>query len=347
MLPRERVLAAIDHLPTDRAPANYSALTEVTERLMRRTGVADYEELLRLLQVDMRRIRFSYYQPDSEPDAEGYRRTMWGLRYHPDRADDDPAKRLSPFGEDTRVDDVLAHPWPSPDALDYTGIADELARHHSTYATFGSTWSPFFHEVGWLIGQENYFVWMHTKPDVVEAITRAIVDYEIEVTRRFFTACAGRLDIAYFGNDFGTQRGLFVSPQCWQRFLRRPLKRYFDLAHEFGCRVMQHSCGSVRALLPDFAADGVEVVDPVQVRAEGMDFAGLMRDFGARLCFHGAVDTQHTLPFESPAAVREMVRGYRALTRDSGGYIMTGSQDLIADIPDDNILAMYEENARR
>lgn len=166
------------------------------------------------------------------------------------------------------------------------------------------------------------------------------------MTRRYFEACRGKLDVAYFGNDYGTQRGLFISPAQWERFLRGPQKRYFDIAHDFGCKVLFHSCGSVRAIIPDLIADGVDVLDPVQIRAAGMALDSLVADFGDRLAFHGGVDTQHTLPFGTPADVREMVRGYRELTRARGGYIMTGSQEFIADIPDENIIAAFEENGK-
>jgi uroporphyrinogen decarboxylase len=173
------------------------------------------------------------------------------------------------------------------------------------------------------------------------------VDFEVEVTRRFLEACDGLLDIAYFGNDFGTQRGLFISPAHWERFFRQPLKRFFDVSHEHGCKVMKHSCGAVRAIIPSLIADGVDILDPVQVRAAGMGLPELVRDFGDRLAFHGGVDTQRTLPFGTPADVRAEVRSYLDLTRDRGGYILTSSQNFIADIPDANILAMYDENLSR
>jgi uroporphyrinogen decarboxylase len=346
MTPRERVLLALAHKRTDRAPANYHAHQEVTDRLLVRLGLRDHEELLRYFQVDFRRVSINYTLPDSGPDGDGYMRNMWGLRAHPGKPDGDPAKVICPFGEDTTVDDVRAHPWPSPDAVDYSGVHEQCEKYAGIYTTYGAPWSPFFHEVGWLIGQERFFIWMHTKPDVVAAIIDGFVSFEVEVTRRFLEACAGKLDIAYFGNDFGTQRGLVISPELWQRFFRAPLKRFYDIAHDFGSRVMQHSCGSVRDIIPWLIEDGVEILDPVQVRAAGMGFAGLVRDFGDRLCLHGGVDTQHTLPFGSPDDVRAQVRSYLDLSRDRGGYILTGSQDLIADIPDDNILAMYDENTR-
>ena len=343
---RERVLRALERRETDRAPANYSAHQPVTDRLVARLGVADAEELLQALGVDLRRIVFNYGQPATGPDADGYMRSMWGLRYRADPDAGDDPHQIYPFDESTSVDDVHAHLWPDPDALDYSGIRADCERYCGEYVTFGAPWSPFFHEVGWLIGQENFYMWMATRPDVTQAIIDHVVDYEVEATRRFLEAAAGMIDITYFGNDFGTQRGLFISPSMWEQFMRAPLKRFFDISHDFGGRVMKHSCGAVRDLIPPFIEDGVDILDPVQTAAAGMDLAGLVRDFGDRICFHGGVDTQGTLPFGSVAEVRREVRSYLDLTRQRGGYILGGSQDYIEDIPLDNILAIYDENAR-
>ena len=346
MTPRERVLRAIGHQKTDRTPADYAAHQQVTEALIDRLGVADKEELLQALHVDMRRVRFGYGQSATGPDAEGYMRSMWGLRYREDDEGDEGPAQIFPFDEDTTIDQVHAHPWPDPEALDYSGIRAECEKYYGHYATFGAPWSPFFHEVGWLIGQENFFVWMATKPAVVQAIIDHMVDYEVEATRRFLEAAEGMIDITYFGNDFGTQRELFISPRMWEQFMRAPLKRYFDVSHDFGCRVMKHSCGAIRDIIPQLIEDGVDVLDPVQTAAAGMDLAGLVRDFGDRLTFHGGVDTQGTLPFGTVAEVREEVRSYIELTRERGGYILCGSQDYIEDIPLDNLLAIYDENAK-
>jgi len=349
MTQRERVLAAIAHQKTDRAPANYGAHKEVTDKLIERLGVKDREELLRAFGVEMRRIGFSYGQPDSAPDERGIIRNMWGLKYYPQDLPASvhrPTDTGSPFDEQTTVDEIYRHPWPSADALDYSTVKPQIESYDNSVALFGGPWCPFFHEVGWLIGEEQFYIWMLTKPAEADAIIDCIVTYEIEAAKRFFKECAGRLDIYYIGNDFGSQRGLTISPEMWRRFIRKPLKRYFDLAHDFGCKVMLHSCGSVRAIIKDLIEDGLDMLDPIQIRAAGMDMPSLVRDFGDKLCFHGGVDTQHTLPFCGAEEVRSLVRGFRDLTRDTGGYVMTGSQELIEDIPLDNILAMYDENLR-
>jgi len=323
-------------------PADYQSLPEVTNRLIARLGLRDDEELLQYLRIDMRRIEFSYGLPDSSPDADGYIRNMWGLRYHPGKVQLDSGSETVPFDEDSTVDDVYAHPWPSPGDVDYSGIYPQYEKYHDEYATYGCAWSPFFHEVGWLIGQQNQLIWMHTRPDLIDAVTECVVNFDLEVMRRFLEACRGKLDIAYVGNDFGTQRGLYFSPELFDRFMRPCLRKFYALAHDYGCKVMQHSCGSVRDIIPWLIEDGVDILNPVQIRAAGMSLESLAADFGARLAFHGGVDTQHTLPFGTADDVREQVRSYRELTRDGGGYLLCSSQEFMEDIPDDNILAMYE-----
>ncbi|MBI2302624.1 MAG: hypothetical protein HYU66_27275 [Armatimonadetes bacterium] len=344
MTPRERVLAAIGHCPTDRAPANLAAVPAVRQRLIEHLGVRDEEELLQALGIDLRRISANYSQPDTGPDADGYWRTMWGLRYRKEDPGDGAPAVVRPFDEHSTVDDVMAHDWPDSEQLDYSAVRADCERYHGTYATFGAPWSPFFHEVGWLLGQEDFLVWMGLIPDVIAAIVDQVVDYEIAATRRFLAACDGLLDITYFGNDFGEQRCLFISPAMWERHMRRPLRRFYDVSHEFGCRVMQHSCGAVRQILPAWVADGVDILDPVQTSAAGMDLPGLYRDFGGRLSFHGGVCTQTTLPFGTQADVRAETRSYLELARERGGYILCSSQDCTEDIPLDNIVAMYDEN---
>jgi uroporphyrinogen decarboxylase len=344
MSPRERVLAAIERRKPDRTPADFEAEPPVQDALMKRLGVATHEELLQVLQVDMRRIP-AVYNPNPGPDALGYYRSVWGVR---ERARDpgDGRPMIHPiFNENTTVDDVHAHPWPDPSCLVTDTIRRDCDQYRGQYALYGAPWVPFFHEAARTMGQENFYVMMGSAPEVVHAVIGHLVDFGVAVTRRFLEAAGGKIDIAYFGNDFGTQRGLVISPAMWQEFIRQPLKRYYDAAHDYGCKVMQHSCGAIRDIIPSLIEDGVDILNPIQVRAAGMEFDGLHRDFGRRVVFYGGVDTQETLPRGSPADVRDQVRHYVATCRN-GGYILAGSHVMTPDIPLDNILAMYETGLR-
>ena len=109
---------------------------------------------------------------------------------------------------------------------------------------------------------------------------------------------------------------------------------------------MLHSCGAIRELIPYFIDIGADLLDPVQVAAEGMDPGGLKRDFGDKIIFHGGVCTQTTLPFGTPDDVREAVRHRVRTLGAGGGYIIASSHDISADTPTENILAMYEPALR-
>jgi uroporphyrinogen decarboxylase len=343
---RERVIETINHRKTDRVPSDYGAHAAVSDALIQKLGLSSHEELLQSLEIDMRRISAPYGLPTVGPDDDGYSTTMWGLRYQGESATFKAESVIYPFTEDSTIDDVRAHDWPDPTKLDFSHVKAECEQYKGEYALYGAPWSPFFHEIGWLVGQTNFYMWMTSRPDLVDAIIGHIVDFEIEATRMFLDAAEGSIDITYFGNDFGTQRGLFVGPDMWERFLRAPLKRYFDISKEYGCHVMKHSCGSVREIVPWMIEDGLDILDPVQTVATGMSYPELVRDFGDKIVFHGAVDTQTTLPFGSQKDVRSVVRGFVGESKQKNCYILCGSQELIEDVPLDNVLAMYEPSLR-
>ena len=201
----------------------------------------------------------------------------------------------NPLAHATTVAEVIAHPFPDPDALDYEHYAARCEQF-ADYAVCGGDWSPFFTMALELMGTEQFLVAMRVMPDVAHALLARIAGYYYETSRRMFEAARGKLDIFFMGDDYGTQRGPFVSRRDFHAFVAPHLQRLYGLAKSHGLKVMHHSCGSVRALLPDLIALGVDVLDPVQVRAAGMDVAGLKRDFGDKITFHGSIDTQRTLP---------------------------------------------------
>jgi uroporphyrinogen decarboxylase len=109
---------------------------------------------------------------------------------------------------------------------------------------------------------------------------------------------------------------------------------------------MAHSCGAIRPLIPDLIAMGVDMLDPIQVAAEGMEPVALKRDFGGQLAFHGAICTQRTLPFGTPKEVTEAVLQRVATLGAGGGYVLASSHDISADTPPENIVAMYQPELR-
>ncbi len=346
MRPKERVLKAINHQEPDRVPLDYGAWREVSERLCQYLGVdptCEYshwqrypEALLQRLQVDIRIVRAGYIGPAPIRTPDGGYTDIWGVGI---------SKEGYPIGHPlahaTTVADVEAHPWPDPDAFDYEHYAEQCERF-ADYAVCGGNWSPFFTWSLEIMGTEQFMINLHERPDVVHALLTHVVDYYYETSRRMFEAARGKLDIFFIGDDYGTQLGLFMSPRDFRTFILPHLKRLYGLAKSYGLKVMQHSCGSVRAILPDLLEIGLDALDPVQVRAADMDITQLKRDLGQRLAFHGSIDTQHTLPMGTPEDVRREVLDRLEHVAPGGGLILCGSQDYISDIPSENIVAIYD-----
>ena len=146
------------------------------------------------------------------------------------------------------------------------------------------------------------------------------------------------------GTDFGQQNGPFISPQTY-RHLYQPFNRAVnDWVHKNTTwKTFIHSCGSVRALLPDFIAAGFDILNPVQCSASCMAPEELKQEFGDRVTFWGGgVDTQNTLPFGTVEDVRNEVSSRLKIFGKGGGYVFNSIHNVQARVPIANVLAMYE-----
>jgi uroporphyrinogen-III decarboxylase len=146
------------------------------------------------------------------------------------------------------------------------------------------------------------------------------------------------------GTDFGTQIGPFISPKSYRSLYQPFHKEVNNWVHSHtGWKTFIHSCGSVRALIPDFIAAGFDILNPVQCSAADMDPFELKREFGAEITFWGGgVDTQHTLPFCAPDDVREEVFERIRAFGPGGGFVFNTIHNVQPNSPVKNVLAMFE-----
>jgi len=115
-----------------------------------------------------------------------------------------------------------------------------------------------------------------------------------------------------------------------------------DMAHDAGLEVFLHCDGGIRPIIPDLIELGINILNPIQPGCAGMDPKELKRDFGDKLCFHGAVDTQTTLPFGTREDVVAEVRERIEVLGKGGGYILAPVHTVEPDVPIENVLAVYE-----
>jgi uroporphyrinogen decarboxylase len=153
------------------------------------------------------------------------------------------------------------------------------------------------------------------------------------------------VDVVAEFDDYGTQTSQLISPHMFRKQLKPRLGLLFERIKALapGARLFFHSCGNVRPLIPDFIELGVDILNPIHVRAEGIAPAALKRDFGRDLVFWGGgVDTQGVLPSGTPQAVKDDVRRNVEALAPGGGYVFNTVHNIQPDVPPENLVAMWE-----
>ena len=145
-------------------------------------------------------------------------------------------------------------------------------------------------------------------------------------------------------DDSGTQRGEFISPELWAEMIKPHYARLCGWIHRHTkMKTFFHCCGSIPGLIPHLIEAGVDILNPVQTSAAGMDPAVLKSRFGGRIVFWGGgCDTQSVLPSASPEEVREQVRERMRIFKPGGGYVFNQVHNIQANVPAQNIQAMLE-----
>ncbi len=181
-------------------------------------------------------------------------------------------------------------------------------------------------------------------PKKVEAILDRLTEIHLENLEKFLDAIEGYAQIIQMGDDLGTQLAPQISPQMYQRFFKPRHKQIYErVRRREGIHVFLHSCGSIADLLPDLIEAGVEIINPVQTSARGMDPEWLKREFGKDLTFWGGgCDTQHLLPAGTEQEIDEQVRRRIEIFGRGGGYVFTQIHNILPNVPPQNIVAMIE-----
>jgi len=234
--------------------------------------------------------------------------------------------------------------WPELRYLNFEDISRALAGAGDYYRASGF-WTPFFHDIMDLFGMEAYMVNMIDNPGLVQAVTDRVCGFYYEANEQFYAAAGHLVDGFFFGNDFGTQLDLIMSPAHFEEFIMPWFRRFTDQAHRHGFQVILHSCGSIHRVIGRLIEAGVECLHPLQAQARNMDAETLARDFKGRIAFLGGVDTQRVLNRGTPDAVKDEVRRIKDLL---GPHLIVSPshEALLPDVPPRNVAAMAEA-ARR
>jgi uroporphyrinogen decarboxylase len=206
-----------------------------------------------------------------------------------------------------------------------------------------------------LYRNDNFFLLLAGEPERAAAFLDRAVELHLESLNRFLAAVGDSIDIILFGDDLGMQTGPQISPQMYRDLFKPRHKLMWETAKKLApagrggdakrpvLRVMLHSCGSIRSLLPDLIEAGLDAVSPVQISTSGMEAEGLKRDFGRDVVlWGGGCDTQSVLRSASPAEVRDHVRRQVEALAPDGGFVFQQVHNILAGVPPANIAAMFD-----
>ncbi len=342
MKPKERVLNCINRKGFDRIPVKHAGEPEVNEMLRKHIGVTTDYELMRKLGDDFYTVQPIYCGPELKEYPDGSKEGIWGEKY----------KDIS-FGAGTYCESIyqpfkgLSDPkelgkfrFPSVDWYDFSTIKEQCGKNSDLAIVSGWCDMDLINGTARCRGVEEVLFDIATEDPVYLEIIERRTQFYYDLNKRILEEADGLIDIVHLGEDLGTQQGLLISPAKFDKLFAPKYKRVIDMVHSYGAKVMLHSCGSVRELIPNLIEVGVDILDVVQVTAKGMDIKGLHDDFGDKICFCGSICVQSTLPFGTKEDVRKEVELRKELFAD-GGLILGPTHAIQVGTPVENILEMY------
>ncbi|MBI4623606.1 MAG: methyltransferase [Verrucomicrobia bacterium] len=191
----------------------------------------------------------------------------------------------------------------------------------------------------------EWYISLVERRDYIHRVFSFQCEVALKNLETFARLAGDAVDVLFVcGTDFGTQTSQFCSPATFDELFAPYYRQVNDWVHRHTAwKTFKHSCGAVRPLIDRFIAAGFDILNPVQCSAKDMDPVGLKADFGDRIVFWGGgVDTQHMLPFGTPAAVRTQVTERLCAFSPGGGFVFNTIHNIQARTPVENIVAMVD-----
>ena len=351
-------MAAVNHKTPDRLPVGFKATDDMLEALKVHFGADTERDLINALPVDtygaFNNINESIYPeyaggPQKVVYPEAYADGTWDSIYGYKRHYVDAAKGRNdevlnrPLAGVENAEEMADHEWPEADWFNYDCIDEQCRKANDHAVIFKIGGLGHFSN---LIGFERFLTDLYLNPGIIEYGFTRIMDFNVDFAERILSAADGKIDIVVIEDDFGTQRGPLISLEMYRKFYKPQHKRFFDVVHRHGAKMVQHSCGAVFDFIADFIEIGADILDPIQVTADGMDPDRLEKEFGRDICFHGGLSTQDTLVNGTPHEVKKEIDRLVESFSGDGGYILAPDHYMNIDAPIENILAVFEHLAK-
>lgn len=349
---RDRVAMALNHEEPDRCPLQVSFTPEFADRLRADMAIKGHHshnphgggntyELERALDEDMLLTSVGWansYYMDDKPYVD-----EWGVGWEPHPYE-------TPFGTGFYTE-MVQHPLADDETISryqppdphrpelYEDAARMIAEFKDEYWIVGVTVTTIFEAAWALRGLEQLMLDMALDPDLAHTILDIPYHYHLTAAKKLVEL---GVDMIWTGDDIGSQQQMLISPAMWRQFLKPRMANFIAelKAINPALKVAYHTDGNVWPVIPELIEIGVDVLNPIQPAS--MNPAEIGRAFGEQLCFWGSIDEQYTLPFGSPADVRNEVLQRLQTIGKGGGLILAPTHHVQLDTPLENFWAMID-----
>ncbi len=362
---RERFAATMAHKPVDRCPLDLSGCPQATvlsdelwagmANVLGFTGPRpdDYRHgdsrVLKALDVDFRRVGgFVGFATGLETATPDGFINEYGMRY---RFSENYADIVEFPLAGTEIDDIAKWNLPTMAQERDGGAFDRWAEeakwwHKNTpYVIIAEhpVWGVL-EMACWLCSYDYLMMMLALDPEYIHLLFSKILAFQKEIITAYYEKLGKYIHITTSGDDFGTQRGPFMSPAMFREFIKPYMRERIAYTRQFTNAVyLHHSCGSIFDIIPDLADIGVGILNPIQPVAF-MAPDNLKNTWGDRIVFHGGLDTQEVLPSNAPAIIDAAVTNLITAMKpqQTGGYIFAAAHNLQADVPASAAVRMFE-----
>lgn len=361
---RERVLTALAHQEPDRVPVTLggaaSSFTDAAYFQLKdylgikgdikpyrygHTGTYYDDRILAALGIDYRYLMLTY--PDDShltylPDGSFI--DHWGIRRE---ERDGYVSRVGHPLAGASVEDLEDYPWPFPSPRLAEGIQDRAKYLYEevdcAIVVRAAMTTAFLENGAWLCGYEEFLMKLLLDKPFVTKLIEKVLEVQLAKYDLLLEGAGEYVHIVETAEDYGTQRSLLISPETYRELIMPARKKLnaFIKSKAPQAKIMHHTCGSVTKLIPDLIESGIDILNPIQPLAEGMESTNLKEKWGDQLCFDGGIDTQFALPGSLAELESEVARRILALA-PGGGYSLGPSNHIQPDVPPGNVVALFD-----
>jgi len=363
---KERVLHSLnketpDRIPLDLGTTNCTTLTKKAyENLKKLLGIEKEtrfmmenfqvvfvdEEVLQILDIDTRGVHPQPIFQKEIIDDRSYRNEFGIIFRMPQEGLYYDMVQHPLAGKS--LEELKEYPWPDPEkSMNLKDLRKKAQQLHyeGAFCLVGDMIDTGIFEPCWYLrGFENYLMDLVIDTEFATTLLEGMYNYQLKRYSLFLQEVGEFLDIIFVGDDLATAENVIMSPQTYRNLIKPYHKEYFKNLKKLApkAKLLYHSCGSIINFIPDLIDVGVDILNPVQVSAQGMDTKVLKDKFGKEISFWGAIDTTQVLPNGSTEDVKkEVQKRIQELGPDS--YVLAAVHDIQPDVPPENIVTMYSE----